>query len=79
MLTWQGLEPLAGSFALSAVPTLCLLAAKTPDLLVDDVAVDGNVRAGIENLKELAGEHHNRRSLRFNWTQRRTSHQLRLQ
>ncbi|ADQ69175.1 hypothetical protein [Halogeometricum borinquense] len=28
MLTWQGLEPLAGGFALSAVPTVCLLAAK---------------------------------------------------
>ncbi len=32
-----------------------------------------------ENLKELAGEHHNAWSLRFNWIQRRTSHQERQQ
>ena len=33
------------------------------------------VRSQDWNLKELAGEHHNAWSLRFNWIQRRTSHQ----
>ena len=32
-----------------------------------------------ENLKELAGEHHKGWMLRFNWTQRRETHQERQQ